>query len=126
LATPRGASNFVARLTEQPSREPSHTQATTCGFSNPTVLLLPLDVLSDFEFGGRFLPAGTQVFLAIAAGHRLASVFDAPDRFDPDRFLPPRKGSTQAACAGNIRCSAARDVGYTRQWSSDERLLDVN
>jgi retinoid hydroxylase len=55
------------------------------------VLLLPRGVLSDFEFGGRFVPAGGQVFLAIAAGHRLASVFDAPDRFDPDRFLPPRE-----------------------------------
>jgi len=54
------------------------------------VLLLPRGVLSDFEFGGHFVTKGTQVFLAIAAGHRLESVFEAPERFDPDRFLPPR------------------------------------
>jgi len=55
------------------------------------VLLLPRGVLNDFEFAGRHVEAGTQVFLAIAAGHRLASVFNDPDRFDPDRFLPPRE-----------------------------------
>ncbi len=55
------------------------------------VLLLPRGVLSDFEFGGRFVEAGTHVFVAIAAGHRLASVFADPNRFDPDRFLPPRE-----------------------------------
>jgi retinoid hydroxylase len=55
------------------------------------VLLLPRGVLSDFEFGGRLVSRGTQVFLAIAAGHRLSSVFEAPERFDPERFLPPRE-----------------------------------
>jgi cytochrome P450 len=55
------------------------------------VLLLPRGVLSDFEFAGRFVEAGTHVFVAIAAGHRLPSAFKDPDRFDPDRFLPPRE-----------------------------------
>lgn len=55
------------------------------------VLLLPRGVLSDFEFAGRYVEKGSQVFVAIAAGHRLASVFKDPDRFDPDRFLPPRE-----------------------------------
>jgi cytochrome P450 len=55
------------------------------------VLLLPRGVLSDFEFNGRFVPAGTQVFVAIAAGHRLPSVFKDPGAYDPDRFLPPRE-----------------------------------
>src|SRR4029450_5012382 len=35
--------------------------------------------------------AGAQVFVAIAAGHRLPSMFQDPDRYDPDRFLPPRE-----------------------------------
>jgi cytochrome P450 len=55
------------------------------------VLLLPRGVLSDFEFAGRAVQAGTHVFLAIAAGHRMPSVWDDPERFDPDRFLPPRE-----------------------------------
>jgi cytochrome P450 len=55
------------------------------------VLLLPRGVLTDFEFGGYRVPAGTSVFLAIAAGHHLPNVFADPERFDPDRFLPPRE-----------------------------------
>lgn len=55
------------------------------------VLLLPRGVVSDFEFFGRTVQAGTNVFVAIAAGHRLASVFTDPNHFDPDRFLPPRE-----------------------------------
>jgi cytochrome P450 len=55
------------------------------------VLLLPRGVLSAFEFGGYSVPAGTHVFLAIGAGHRLPRVFADPDTFDPDRFLPPRE-----------------------------------
>src|SRR5205085_9539263 len=55
------------------------------------VLLLPRGVINDFEFNGRFVPSGTHVYVAIAGGHRLASVFEDPNRFDPDRFLPPRE-----------------------------------
>ena len=55
------------------------------------VLLLPRGALSDFEFGGYRVAEGTRVYLAIGAGHRLPSVFAEPDRFDPDRFLPPRE-----------------------------------
>jgi len=55
------------------------------------VQLLPRGVVSPFDFDGYSVSAGTPVFLAIAAGHRLPTVFAEPDRFDPDRFLPPRE-----------------------------------
>jgi retinoid hydroxylase len=55
------------------------------------VLLLPRGVVSPFAFGGYSVAAGTPLFLAIAAGHRLPTVFASPDVFDPDRFLPPRE-----------------------------------
>jgi retinoid hydroxylase len=54
------------------------------------VQTLPRGVILPFEFGGYAIPAGTQVRLAIAATHRLPPVFPNPDRFDPDRFAPPR------------------------------------
>ena len=55
------------------------------------VQLLPRGVVSPFDFDGYSVSAGTPVFLAIAAGHRLPTVFAEPDGFDPDRFLPPRE-----------------------------------
>ncbi len=55
------------------------------------VLNVPRGVVKDFEFGGYWVPAGTRVRLALAAGHRLPEVFADPERFDPDRFLPPRE-----------------------------------
>lgn len=56
----------------------------------PPVLLLPRGVLAAFDFGGFTIAPGTPVFLVVAAGHRLATVFADPDHFDLDRFLPPR------------------------------------
>jgi cytochrome P450 len=55
------------------------------------VINVPRGVVRDFEFAGYSVPAGTQVRLALAAGHRLPHVFAHPEDFDPDRFLPPRE-----------------------------------
>ena len=61
------------------------------GRLHPPVMLLPRGVLAPVEFGGYVVAPGTPVFLVVAAGHRLPTVFAEPDRFDPDRFLPPRE-----------------------------------
>jgi retinoid hydroxylase len=55
------------------------------------VINVPRGVVSEFSFGGYTIPAGAQVRLALAATHLLPSVFPEPQRFDPDRFLPPRE-----------------------------------
>ena len=55
------------------------------------VRMVPRGVLKPFDFGGCHVPAGTRIRLHIAAGHRLPAVFAEPDRFDPDRFAPPRE-----------------------------------
>ena len=61
------------------------------GRLQPPVMFLPRGVLTEFEFGGYTIPAGSRLLVAIAAGHRLPSIFENPDAFDPDRFLPPRE-----------------------------------
>ena len=61
----------------------------------PPVLNVPRGVLTEFEFGGYTVPAGTPVRLALAAGHLLPDVFAEPERFDPDRFAPPREEDRQ-------------------------------
>jgi cytochrome P450 len=57
----------------------------------PPVLTVPRGVARDFEFAGYGIPAGTTVRLSLAGAHRLAHVFADPDRFDLDRFAPPRE-----------------------------------
>src|SRR5262245_54822096 len=59
------------------------------------VINVPRGVISDFEFGGYGVPAGTPVRLALAAGHRLPHIFADPEAFDPDRFAPPREEDKQ-------------------------------
>ena len=55
------------------------------------VLNLPRGTVRPFSFGGYAVSAGTPVRLAIAAGHRLPSIFADPHALDPGRFLPPRE-----------------------------------
>lgn len=57
----------------------------------PPVFLVPRGVVRDVEFGGYRLPEGTIVRLGLAATHHLPQVFADPERFDPDRFAPPRE-----------------------------------
>ncbi len=57
----------------------------------PPVIQVPRGALSDFEFAGYTIPAGTPVRLGLAAGHILPDVFSEPHHFDPDRFAEPRR-----------------------------------
>ena len=55
------------------------------------VINVPRGVVEPFDFGGYHIPAGVRMRLCLAAGHRLPGVFAEPERFDPDRFAPPRE-----------------------------------
>lgn len=57
----------------------------------PPVLTVPRGASQDFEFAGTHVPAGTRVRLSLAGSHRLPHVFEDPERFDMDRFAPPRE-----------------------------------
>ncbi len=57
----------------------------------PPVLTVPRGAAQPFEFAGYQVPARTQVRLSLAGSHRLPHVFEDPERFDMDRFAPPRE-----------------------------------
>jgi cytochrome P450 len=65
---------------------------------NETLRLYPTawmgDRLTDgqVELGGYDVPAGTPVLFSVYVTHRDARFFPEPDRFDPGRFSPERKG----------------------------------
>lgn len=44
----------------------------------------------DTEVLGHFVPAGALVSVGLCLSHRLEQYSTEPERFDPDRFAPPR------------------------------------
>lgn len=73
--------------------EPERLALTTRVFKEalrlyPPVILLPRRTLEEVEICGTRLPRHTLVFVGTWAQHRRADVWEEPDRFDPDRFLP--------------------------------------
>jgi cytochrome P450 len=44
----------------------------------------------SFECGGCAVPAGWTVYLALSLNNRDPAIYAQPERFDPDRFAPPR------------------------------------
>jgi cytochrome P450 len=55
----------------------------------PSIPLIPRTTVEPIELYGATIPAGSMVFLCIAAACRDASAWRDPDQFDPDRFTHP-------------------------------------
>ena len=75
----------------------------------PPLMMFPRRTLEEVEIGGTTLPPRTLVFVSAYAQHRRADVWEEPNRFDPDRFLPGReatrpKGSYLPFSAGPRFC----------------------
>ena len=63
---------------------------------NPPLTATQRTVSNSFEFAGCKVPAGTNVVIAFGASHRMAKYFPDPDRFDIERFVPPRDEHRQS------------------------------
>ena len=61
----------------------------------PPASLLRRGVLEDFELGGYTIPKGWKVMYLPRVSHHLPDVFADPERYDPDRFAPPREEHKQ-------------------------------
>lgn len=57
----------------------------------PPITIFPRRALEDVEIGGCHLPRRSLTFVSSYALHRRPDVFEDPDRFDPDRWLPERE-----------------------------------
>ncbi len=57
----------------------------------PPVANGPRGTTQAFTFNGYTVPAGQRVLYSIAASHVLPHIWREPERFDPDRFAPPRE-----------------------------------
>jgi cytochrome P450 len=54
----------------------------------PPGWLMTRKALSDDEFGGYIVPAGTEIYISPYFIQRHPALWDKPDQFDPDRFDP--------------------------------------
>jgi retinoid hydroxylase len=57
----------------------------------PPVFGMARGVVKDVEFAGYRIPAGWNVDISPMITHRLPEIYPDPDRFNPDRFAPPRE-----------------------------------
>ena len=57
----------------------------------PPITFLPRVALEETRLGGRRIKRGALVMIAPWVVHRHQRYWEAPDAFDPDRFLPPRE-----------------------------------
>jgi sterol 14-demethylase len=79
---------------------------------HPPLILLMRKVMSDFAYKGWVVEAGKSVGVSIAVSNRMAENFPAPERFDPERYLPGREEDKQVFAwlpfgAGRHRCVGA-------------------
>ncbi len=72
---------------------------TETGRLQPPVAIAPRGVVEPFSFAGYQVPVGARVYYSPAGSHRLPSTFAEPERFDPDRFAPPREEDKQTPYA---------------------------
>ena len=66
-----------------------------------------------FEVAGKLVPARSTVMVSFPASHFMAEHFEAPDKFDIDRFAPPRnehrkRGAYQPFGIGTHTCLGSR------------------
>jgi cytochrome P450 len=65
--------------------------------------------LADLRFGGLRIPKGWLVRICVRESHQDPAVFEAPDHFDPDRFLGRRYGPEEFSPFGLHRFTCLGD-----------------
>ena len=58
---------------------------------HPPLFMLVRTVMEDWSYKNYHLPAGTWLLLSPTVSQRMPEFFRDPERFDPDRFAPPRE-----------------------------------
>jgi cytochrome P450 len=70
----------------------------------PSIGYIPRTTVAPVEIYHNVIPAGSIVFLSIAAAGRDESVWSEPDRFEPDRYLRPETPRPLGFGAGTHYC----------------------
>ena len=95
-----------------------------------TVPLTIRTVANSFEFAGCTVPAGHPVVLQFTLSHHMPEYFPIPERFDIDRFAPPRNEHQQPGVympygVGTHRCLGSNLAEFTTTAAMATLLRDV-
>ncbi|MFJ8648637.1 cytochrome P450 [Streptomyces sp. NPDC093546] len=87
------------------------------------VTLLMRRATAEVDLGGFTIPAGAEVAFSLYALHRDPELYEEPDRFDPDRWLPERRAALGREDfvpfgAGNRKC-----IGDAFSWTEATIVL---
>lgn len=63
---------------------------------NPPIIFLMRKAVVDYSYKDFAIPAGDTLFVPIFLNHRLPSIYAEPNKFDPERWLPPREEQKKA------------------------------
>jgi sterol 14-demethylase len=79
---------------------------------HPPLIILMRKVMRDFHWGGYRVEAGKTVAVSPAVSNRMPEHFPDPERFDPERYAPPRDEDKRSFAwipfgAGRHRCVGA-------------------
>ncbi|MFI5974664.1 cytochrome P450 [Streptomyces sp. NPDC051452] len=89
----------------------------------PPVWALGRKCVRDTELGGHRIPAGTEVLYSIYAVHHDPKVYDNPEAFDPDRWLPERAKEVPRSAFMPFGAGVRNCIGESFSWFETQTVL---
>ncbi|MCQ0021628.1 cytochrome P450 [Streptomyces somaliensis DSM 40738] len=87
------------------------------------VTLLMRRTLTPVELGGYLVPEGAEVAFSLYAMHRDPAIFERPDDFDPDRWLPERAASIDRQSYIPFGAGSRKCIGDSFSWTQATIVL---
>ncbi|MER6912582.1 cytochrome P450 [Streptomyces sp. NPDC000594] len=81
------------------------------------VTLLMRRTTEPVELAGHRLPAGMEIAFSLYAVHRDPALYENPDRFDPDRWLPGRRESVPREAFVPFGAGSRKCIGDAFSWT---------
>jgi cytochrome P450 len=89
----------------------------------PPVWALGRKCVQDTELGGHRIPAGSEVLYSIYAVHHDPKVYDNPEAFDPDRWLPERAKQVPRSAFMPFGAGVRNCIGESFSWFETQTVL---